>query len=92
MRAARLIAAAFLALGGCASSASVVSRTETGLTLRWDERDTSPARVAAQAIDLCSGFGHGARRAFVIADDREGPVHTTRYACRGARTGGLNLP
>ena len=48
--------------------------------------------MATQAIDLCSGFGHGARRAFVIADDRDGPVHTTRYACRGARTGGLNLP
>ena len=92
MRAAGVMVAALLALGGCTSSASVVSRTETGLTLRWDERDTSPAQVATQAIDLCSGYGFSARRAFVVADDRDGPVHTTRYACRGARTGGLNLP
>jgi hypothetical protein len=92
MRAAGVMVAALLALGGCASSASVVSRTETGLTLRWDERETSPAQVATQAIDLCSGYGHSARRAFVVADDRDGPVHTTRYACRGARTGGLELP
>ncbi len=92
MRAAGVTVAVFLVLGGCASSAEVVSRTGNGLTLRWDERRTSPQRVASQAIDLCSGFGHGARRAFVIADDRDGPVHTTRYACRGARTGGLNLP
>ncbi len=91
MRAAGLVVAAFLALGGCASSAAVVSRTDDGLTLRWDERETSPAQVASQAIDLCSGFGFGARRAFAVTDDRDGPVHTTRYVCRAARTGGLHV-
>lgn len=86
-----IVVGGLLAVAAC-GGAEVVSRTEEGLTLRWDERRTSPARVADQAIDLCSAYGFNARRAFVIADDREGPIHTTRYACRGARTGGLGLP
>ena len=60
----------------------MVSRSESGLVLRWDERATSGDKVADQALDLCSAHGFNARRAFVIADDRDGPIHTTRYACQ----------
>ena len=82
------IIACALLLAGCAS-ATVVSRSDEGLVLRWDEREVSAGRVASQAADLCSGFGFNARRAFAVADDVEGTVHTTRYACQAAVTGPL---
>ena len=50
--------------------------------LRWDEEHVSRSAVINQAIDLCGGFGHRARRAIAIADNANGTVHTTRFACR----------
>jgi hypothetical protein len=70
-----------LLLAGCAS-ATVVENTPDGVVLRWDEEHVSRSAVINQAVDLCGGYGHRARRAIAITDDANGTVHTTRFACR----------
>ena len=67
-----VIVACGLLAAACAGSAEVVSRTERGVVLRWDERGTGPGRVAEQAFNLCSGHGFNARRAVVLAEGRDG--------------------
>jgi hypothetical protein len=85
MRGSILALLALVGMAGCGGSTEVVSRSQETVLLRWDERTTSPAKVFSRAIDLCSGYGFNARRAFVMADDVAGGVHTTQYACRPAR-------
>lgn len=70
-----------LLLAGCAS-ATVVQNTPDGVVLRWDDEHVSRSAVVNQAVDLCGGFGLRARRAIAIADQQDGTVHTTRFACR----------
>jgi hypothetical protein len=70
-----------LLLAGC-TSATVVENTPDAVVLRWDEEHVSRSAVVNQAIDLCGGFGHRARRAIAIADDANGTVHTTRFVCK----------
>ena len=70
-----------LLLAGCAS-ATIVERTPREVVLRWDEDRVSRSTVVNQAIDLCGAYGFRARRAIAIADDANGTVHTTRFACK----------